>query len=380
MLLPIRVVQVFGREERVSNRFADHVGEYLRANFRTILLFALFFPIINTVVLAIQGSILWRGGSSIASGALTPGQFILFWFWLQLFVGPIRQLGERYNVLQSAFASAERIFDILDTRSRVRVPATPRPAATPFRGHVRFEDVSFSYGGDRFAVRNTSFEIPPGHTVALVGATGGGKSTIVNLLLRFYDPTEGRITVDGVDLAEIDPSAFRRELGIVLQEDFMFSGSVRANLELGRADVSDESIARALETAAAAPFVARLPDGLESQVAERGATMSTGERELLAIARALAADPHLVILDEATSSVDSATEARIEEATHNLLRERSALVVAHRLSTVRRADEILVMHHGRLRERGTHAQLLERGGIYARLHAMQFRDPDDPLV
>ena len=379
VLSGVRVVQVFGREDRVSARFAASLGEYLRANIRTILLFALFFPILNIVVVAIQGSILWRGGGSIASGELSFGDFILFWFWLQLFVGPIRQLGERYNILQSAFASAERIFDILDTRPRVAAPIAPVAITSPFRGHVRFENVSFAYGNDQFAVRDLTFEIPPGHTVALVGATGAGKSTIVNLLLRFYDPTSGRITVDGVDLAEIDIAAFRGELGLVLQEDFLFSGSVRANLELGRSKVGPESMARALETAAATEIVQRIPGGLEGQVAERGVTLSTGERELLSIARALAAEPHLVILDEATSSVDSATEARIEEATHNLLRRRSALVVAHRLSTVRRADKILVMHRARLRESGTHAELLAQEGIYARLHAMQFRDPDDPL-
>ncbi|MEW6074499.1 MAG: ABC transporter ATP-binding protein [Planctomycetota bacterium] len=374
----IRVVQVFRREERVSRRFAAHLDEYFRANLRTILLFALFFPIIGLVVVAIQGAILWRGGGSIASGELSPGDFILFWFWLQLFVDPIRQLGERYNVLQSAFASAERIFDILDTAPGLPVPAAPRAIAIPFRGHVRFEGVTFAYGNGPPAVEDLTFEIPTGHTVALVGATGAGKSTIVNLLLRFYDPRAGRIAIDGVDLAALDLAAYRAELGIVLQEDFLFSGSVRENLALGRARVGPESLARALEAAAATEVVARIPGGLDGEVAERGVTLSTGERELLAIARALAADPRLVILDEATSSVDSATEARIEEATHQLLRHRSALVVAHRLSTVRRADRILVMHHGRLREAGTHAELLAQGGIYARLHSMQFRDLDDP--
>jgi ATP-binding cassette, subfamily B, multidrug efflux pump len=380
VLSGIRVVQVFRREERVSERFAGHLADYLRANLRTVMLFALFFPILAFVVIAIQGSILWRGGDSIASGALTPGEFILFWFWLQLFVGPIRQLGERYNVLQSAFASAERIFDIIDTESELSVPAAPHPLPVPFRGHVRFEGVTFAYGSGPRVVEKLSFEIPPGHTVALVGATGAGKSTIVNLLLRFYDPIEGRITLDGLDLAEVDSQSYREELGIVLQEDYLFTGSVRQNLSLGRSRVSDDSIARALDAASATAIVARLPGGLDAPVAERGVTMSTGERELLSIARALAGDPHLVILDEATSSVDSATEARIEEATHRLLRSRSALVVAHRLSTVRRADRILVMHHGRLREEGTHEELLREGGIYARLHAMQFRDPEDPLL
>ena len=377
VLSGIRVVQVFQREERVSRRFADHLADYLQANIRTIFLFALFYPIVAFVTTGIQGSIVWAGGDSIAAGALTVGDFILFWFLLQYLIGPIRELGERYNVLQSAFASAERIFDILDTRPRLASPAEPAPLPVPFRGHVRFEGVAFSYGAgddERTVVEDVHFEILPGQTVALVGATGAGKSTLVNLLLRFYDPTAGRVTVDGVDLREVDLAAYRRHLGIVLQEDFLFTGTVRGNLELGRPWVNDETIARALASSTAGDVVARLPGGLEAQVAERGATLSTGERELLAIARALAGGPHLVILDEATSSVDSATEARIEEATYRLLRGRSALVVAHRLSTVRRADRILVMHHGRIRESGTHEELLLQSGIYARLHALQFRE------
>jgi ATP-binding cassette subfamily B multidrug efflux pump len=376
VLSGIRVVQVFGREARVSQRFAEHLADYNRANFRTIRLFALFFPIIAWLTVLIQAAILLRGGALLTGGTVTAGEFILFWFWLQFFVGPIRELGERYNVLQAAFASADRIFAILDTTPAVRPAPSPTPLATPFRGHVRFEDVVFAYDPRVPVLHEISFEIRPGETVALVGATGSGKSTIVNLLLRFYDPTAGRVTIDGTDLRDLDTTALRQRLGLVLQEDFLFAGTVRANLELGRAGVSPESLARALETSAA-DFVQRLPQGLDTTLDERGGSLSTGERELIAIARALAAGPDLVILDEATASVDSATEARIEHATHDLLRGRSALVVAHRLSTVRRADRILVMHHGRLRESGTHAELLARGGLYAKLHALQFRDDED---
>ncbi len=377
VLSGVRVVQVFRREERVSATFAGHLAEYLSANFRTIFLFALFYPILAFVTVGIQGSVLWRGGASIHAGTMTVGEFILFWFWLQLLVGPIRELGERYNVLQSAFASAERIFHVLDTEPDVRRPASPVRNDAPMKGHVRFEHVEFAYGNGPKVIEDVSFEIPPGHTVAVVGATGAGKSTLVNLLLRYYDPTGGRVTVDGVDLRDIEMQPYRDQLGIVLQEDFLFSGSVRDNLELGRSSVNEETIALALETSSAIDVIERLPDGLDSQVAERGATLSTGERELISIARALASNPALVIFDEATSSVDSATESKIEAATHRLLRGRSALVVAHRLSTVRRADTILVMHKGRLRESGTHEELLAQGGVYARLYALQFRDEDD---
>jgi len=377
VLSGMRVVQVFRREEQVSNRFSAHLAGYLKANFRTIFLFALFYPIVSWFTVAIQASILLRAGPEIYTAQLTYGEFILFWFWLDLFVKPIRELGERYNVLQSAFASAERIFDILDTEPAVEVPARPRALPDPYRAHIRFEGITFRYGDGNPVVHDIDFEIPAGQTVALVGATGAGKSTLVSLLLRYYDPSEGRITVDGIDLRELDLARYRRGLGLVLQEDFLFTGSVRDNLVLGRDWVDDASLSRALQTAAADELVARLEEGLETEVAERGATLSTGERELVAIARALAGNPRLVILDEATASVDSATEARIEAATHRLLAERSALVVAHRLSTVRRADRILVMHKGEIRESGTHSELLKQSGIYARLHAMQFRDHEE---
>ena len=374
VLSGIRIVQVFRREDRVSGRFGEHLSGYLQANFRAIFLFAVFYPVVGFVTVLIQGSILWRGGQEIAVEVLSVGDFIRFWFWLQLLIGPVRELGERYNVLQSAFASAERIFDILDTKTTVPPASRPTALPTPFRADVRFENVSFAYETGPKVLDDVSFEIPAGQTVAIVGATGAGKSTLVNLLLRYYDATEGRVTIDGIDVRELDEDAFRRHVGLVLQEDFLFSGTVRDNLELGRSAVTDETLARALETSSAGDVVARLSDGLDSEVAERGASLSTGERELIAIARALAANPSLVIFDEATASVDSATEARIEAATYELLEGRSALVVAHRLSTVRRADQILVMHHGQLRERGTHEELLREGGIYARLYEMQFKE------
>lgn len=372
VLSGIRVVQLFQREERVAKRFDALLESHLAANLRAVLLFALFFPAIAFTVSLIQGSALWVGGVAIGETRLSYGEFLQFWLYLALLVSPIRELGERYNVLQSAFASAERVFQILDTEpalARRAASPPPRPQGT----HVAFEGVRFSYREGEEVLKGIDLEIPRGKTVALVGATGSGKSTLVSLLLRFYEPSAGRIRFGGVDLRELDPQDLRSRLGLVLQEDFLFVGSVRENLVLGRPWVSEASLARALEASRAIDLVERLPQGLDTPVVERGATFSTGERQLLAIARALAGDPELVVLDEATASVDSATEARIEAATEHLLAGRSALVIAHRLSTVRRADQILVMHHGLVRERGTHEELLALGGLYARLYELQFR-------
>ncbi len=373
VLSGVRVVQVFHNEQRVSRNFAALLQPYLEANLRTLLLFAFFFPAISLTVFLIQGAALAVGGEKIASGELEFGTFYQFWIYLALLVSPIRELGERFNVLQAAFASAERVFQVMDTKATISAPASPKQA--PLRGgDLHFEAVDFSYVEGVPVLEDLSFEIAAGQTVAIVGATGAGKSTIVNLALRFHDPDSGRVTLDGVDLREFDPCSLRARAGLVLQDDFLFEGSVRENLVMGREGIDQAALERALEMSCAKALVERLDGGLDARVAERGATLSTGERQLLAIARALAGDPELIILDEATANVDSGTEARIEQATRNLLEGRSALVVAHRLSTVKKADKILVMHHGRLREAGTHGELLAADGIYARLFALQFSD------
>ena len=377
VLSGIRVVQIFRREDRVSKRFDGYLGRYFDANLKTIFLFAVFFPVLAFVVNIIQASTIWVGGSRIVSGDLSYGEFVQFWFYLSMFVAPIRDMGERYNVIQSAFASAERIFQVLDTKPEIDAPLKPRALRSADMGTISFKDVSFAYTPGREVIEEVSFDIPPGKTVALVGATGSGKSTLVSLLLRFHDPSKGTVSYEGADLREYAPREWRARTGLVLQEDYLFAGSVRDNLVMGREEVTEESLARAIQMSSSGHVLSQIEGGLEGEVAERGATFSTGERQLLAIARALAADPALVILDEATASVDSATEAAIEEATHNLIDGRSALVVAHRLSTIRRADEILVLHHGKIQERGKHAELLSQGGLYAKLHALQFAERTD---
>ncbi len=369
----MRVVQLFGREEQSLRRFRDVNDEHLESHLRSIKYYALFFPVIEVLTAVALALILWYGGVQALDGAVTVGTIAAFLQYARRFFRPIQDMSEKYNILQGAMASSERIFALLDTEPEIR--DDPDPLHLPGRaaGLIEFRDVWFRYGeADPWVLKGVSFTARPGERVAIVGATGAGKSTIINLLMRFYEPEQGEILFDGVPIERVPIRELRGRVGLVLQDVFLFSGEVSYNVRLGRTDISDERIRQAAERVGADPFIRRLPGGYEQPLGERGISLSVGERQLVSFTRALAFDPPVLVLDEATSSVDSELEAQIERALGELMKGRTSLVIAHRLSTIQSADQILVLHHGEIRERGTHAELLRQGGLYARLHELQF--------
>ena len=376
----IRVVQLFNREAADRKKEDALEQDYLEAHLRSITYYALFFPVIELFTSVALALIIWSGGERILAGTLTVGVVAAFLQYARRFFRPIQDLSEKYNLLQGAMASSERIFKLLDTEVAIRDAATPTALPAVTRGEIEFRDVSFAYGKDEegewdWVLRHVSFRVAPGEKVAIVGHTGAGKTTLINLLMRFYDVQEGEILLDGVPLADLRLDDLRNRVGLVLQDVFLFSEDVGYNIRLGSRDISPEAVREAAERIGAAPFIERLDKGYDQPLGERGITLSVGERQLVSFARALAFDPPILVLDEATSSVDSEIEAKIEVATDELMKGRTSLVIAHRLSTVVNADRILVMHHGRLAEEGTHADLLQRGGLYARLHQLQFAPP-----
>jgi ATP-binding cassette subfamily B protein len=369
----IRVVQLFGREEQSLRRFREVNDDHLESHLRSITYYALFFPVIEVLTAVSLALILWYGGLRALEGAVTVGTIAAFLQYARRFFRPIQDMSEKYNILQGAMASSERIFGLLDTEPEIG--DDPRPLRLPEKaeGRIEFHDVWFRYGEqDPWVLRGVSFTARAGERVAIVGATGAGKSTIINLLMRFYEPEKGEILFDGVPIGRVPVRELRGRVGLVLQDVFLFSGEVSYNVRLGRADISDERIRRAAERVGADPFIRRLPGGYEQPLGERGISLSVGERQLVSFTRALAFDPPVLVLDEATSSVDSELEAQIERALGELMKGRTSLVIAHRLSTIQSAGQILVLHHGEIRERGTHAELLRQGGLYARLHELQF--------
>ena len=370
-LTGMSTVQLFGREEVALEDFSRINARHRDANVRAIFYYAVYFPAVELITALGIGLILWYGGGNVIAGAISVGSLVAFLQYAQRFYQPLSDLSEKYNILQAAMASSERIFRLLDRPVEIESPA--EPAIVEARGGLRFDQVSFRYEEDKPVLEAVDFTVEPGETVAVVGHTGAGKSTLANLLLRFYDVDQGAVLVDGVDVRLWELVELRRAIGLVLQDVFLFSGTVAGNIALGE-EVDPERLRWAASEARALDFIERLPGGFDAVVRERGAGLSVGQKQLIAFARALYFDPRILILDEATSSIDTETEQLIQEALDHLLANRTSLVIAHRLSTIQKADRILVMHHGRLREQGTHQELLALRGIYYRLYLLQYRD------
>ena len=373
----IGTVQILNRERQSRKEFSDRNADHRDANLKAVRYNALIFPVLELIGALAVSLIVWYGGRQVMWTGITLGTLVAFIQYTQRFFRPISDLSEKYNLLQQAMASAERIFTLLDTPPDPSmangVPVDRRPRVEKrLQGGLQLDHVWFAYRDEDWVLEDVSLEVAPGEKVALVGATGSGKTTIASLLMRFYDPQRGTVRVDGQDLRALDIRAVRSRMGLVLQDTFLFSGTIESNLRLSDGDIARDAIERAVRDVNARGFIDQLPRGFDAEVRERGATLSVGQKQLLAFARTLAADPDVLLLDEATANVDSQTEALIQQALHRLMQGRTSLVIAHRLSTIQNVDRIIVLHHGRVREMGTHAQLLEQKGIYYRLYQLQY--------
>jgi len=397
------VLQLFNRERRAYDRFSDVNDAHREAYKDAILAHAVYYPVVEILSSVAIATVIWFGGNQVlrmvttltvsvglARGLphfqllptlTTLGVLVAFMQYAQRFFKPIQDLSEKYNILQSAMASAERVFKLLDTSTEITQPAVTKTPTGP--GQIHFDHVWFAYrnaenGEPDWVLRDVSFTVSPGETVAFVGHTGAGKTTIISLLLRFYDVQKGAIRIDGVDIKEIDLPGLRRRFGVVLQDPFLFSGTVAQNIRLGSSWITDAAVEKAAEEVNVADFIRSLPRGFQEEVRERGSTLSTGQKQLISFARALAHEPKILILDEATSSVDTETEFRVRDALTRMVEGRTSLIIAHRLSTIQRADKIILLHKGKLREMGTHQQLLGQRGIYFKLYQLQYKDQELP--
>jgi ATP-binding cassette subfamily B protein len=377
-----QTVQIFNAEVKSIYKFDEINADYRKANIDTVFYYAVFFPLVDFIGAVGIALIIWYGGYRVMHNTpghtvLTLGALVAFIQYSSFLFQPIRDISDKYNVLQAAVVASHRIFKTLDLPIAITSPVKPAKSGRAM-GHIEFENVWFAYKGDDWILKDVSFKVEPGQSIALVGHTGSGKSTITNLLMRFYDVQRGRILLDGVDLREWDLKSLRESFAVVLQEIFLFSGTVAGNIRLGRTDITEERVKWAAQEVSAEPFINRLRGGYQAEVKERGAGLSVGQKQLISFARSLAFDPAILILDEATSSIDTETEQLIQQAIERVMRNRTSIVVAHRLSTIQRADQIIVLHHGEIREQGTHQELLAQHGLYWKLYKLQYADGGRP--
>ncbi len=369
----ISVLQLFNRERRSRDEFENINRTHMEAYKDSITAYGWFYPVVEFLSMLSLAAMLSWGGFRITTGAMTVGVLVAFFQYGMRFFRPIQDLSEKYNILQAAMAAAERIFKLLDTQPEITSPANPRPVVA---GAIEFDRVWFAYKDEDWVLRDVSFRIAPGETIAVVGHTGAGKTTLTNLLLRFYDVQKGSIRIGGADIRDYDLQDLRRTFSIVLQDPYLFTGTVADNIRLGTPGISDAQLENAAARVNLRPYIETLPARFDTTMRERGAGFSTGQKQLISFARALAHDPKILILDEATSSVDTETELRVREALDHLVEGRTSIVIAHRLSTIQRADRIFVMHKGQLREVGTHQELLAMRGIYWKLYQLQYKDQE----
>ncbi|HMQ70216.1 MAG TPA: ABC transporter ATP-binding protein [Ignavibacteria bacterium] len=369
----ITIVQYFSKEERTTDDFEAINREHTEQNKKSVFYYAVFFPVVELIGAVSAGLIIWYGGGQVVQNAVSVGVLISFIQFTEMFFRPIRDLSEKYNILQTAMASSERIFALLDEKPEIFDPEEP-VSPGEIKGRIEFKNVWFAYNNEDYVLKDVSFIINAGEKVAFVGATGAGKTTIINLLSRFYEINKGQITIDGIDIKEISLDELRHNIGIVLQDVFLFSGDIRSNITLNNPDITVKAVDEAVNNTGLQGFINTLPDKLSHKVNERGSTLSVGQKQLISFARALAYDPKILILDEATSSVDTNTEILIQNAIQILIEGRTSIIIAHRLSTIQTCDKIIVMHKGEVKEMGTHMQLLEEGGLYYRLYQLQYKE------